>query len=38
MAMGWKGPPDNTKSIPAEAGSLRWLTQVGVQLGLEYLH
>ena len=37
--MGWKGLQDTIESNPsAKAGALQWVTQVGIQRDLEYLH
>ena len=36
---GWKGPQEIFKSNPpANTGSLQYVTQVRIQMGLEYLH
>jgi len=38
-SIGWKGPQEAiTANPPAIAGTLQQVAQVGIQMGLEYLH
>jgi len=32
------GPHEIESNLPAKAGTLQWVTQLGVQTGLEYLY
>lgn len=35
---GWKGPQEVKSNSPAKAGTLQWVAQVDMQLGLECFH